>query len=284
MFLNSNLGGKPSLVKPIIIVVAILLIVGGVYTFFGKKSEENSADKALPQAAEINPSGIDRDQKIETVADVENVMAKWVEANPQAILTSVANMQRKMMEDQMKDAQKNIGNKKSELFNDKNSPSYSPKGFNVTIVEFFDYNCGYCKKTNPVVEALIKADAKVRVIYKELPILGQASEDLSAVALAANIVDSSSYKKFHDALMNSSASSKEEALKIAGDLGLNVSKIESTLKSQKEKITSIINANRALAGAIGVNGTPGFVIGEELLPGAVSLEALQQKISEQRKK
>jgi protein-disulfide isomerase len=284
MFLNSNLGGKPSLVKPIVIVVAILLVVGGVYTFFGKKAEEPTANKENAQQLEIKSSGIDRDKKIETVGDVEEVLAKWVEANPQAILNSVANMQRKMMEDQMKDAQKNIGAKKSELFNDKNSPTYSPKGYNISIIEFFDYNCGYCKKTNPVIEALIKADPKVRIIYKEFPILGQASEDLSTVALAVNIVDPSSYKKFHDALMNSSAASKEDALKIAKNLGLDVSKIEGTLKSHKEKISAMINANRTLGSTIGVNGTPGFIIGEELIPGALALEALQQKISEQRKK
>lgn len=145
MFLNSNLS-KPSLVKPVVIVVAILLVVGGAYAFFGKKSEEaaNPADAAAP--AQIQPSGLDKDKSINNVGDVEEVLAKWVEANPQAIINSVASMQRKAMEDQMKNAQKNIGPKKDELYNDKNSPSYAPKGYNVTIVEFFDYNCGYCKK------------------------------------------------------------------------------------------------------------------------------------------
>lgn len=280
MFLNSKLG-KPSMVKPVIIVVAVLLVIGGAYSFFGKKSE--NTDEASAQAS-LQPSGLDKDQKIRNVADVEEVLAKWVEANPQAIINSVNNMQRKAMEDQMKVAQKNIGPKKDELFNDKNSPSYSPKGFNVTVVEFFDYNCGYCKKTNPVIEALIKSDAKVRIVYKEFPILGQASEEISTIALAVNIIDPSSYKKFHDALMNSNASTKEEAIKIASDIGINASKLESTLKSQKDKIASMINANRTLGASIGVNGTPGFVVGDELIPGAISVEALQQKIAEERKK
>ncbi len=279
MFLNSKFG-KPSIVKPVIIVVAVLLVVGGAYSMFGKKSE----DKEGVEQAALQPSGLNKDQKIHNVADVEEVLAKWVDANPQAIINSVSNMQRKAMEDQAKVAQKNIGPKKDELFNDKNSPSYSPKGFNVTVVEFFDYNCGYCKKTNPVIESLIKADSKVRIIYKEFPILGQASEDISTVALAVNIIDPSSYKKVHDALMNSNASTKEEAIKIAANLGISASKIESTIKSQKDKITSIITANRTLGAAIGVNGTPGFVVGDELIPGAISVEMLQQKIAEQRKK
>ncbi len=281
MFLNSKLG-KPSLAKPVIIIAAVLLVVGGAYAFFGKKSD--SADKAAEEQVAVQPSGLDKDQKIRNVADVEEVLAKWIEANPQAIINSVTNMQRKAMEDQMKAAQKNIAPKKDELFNDKNSPVYAPKGSNVAIVEFFDYNCGYCKKTNAVVEALIKADPKVKIIYKEFPILGQSSEEISTIALAVNIVDPSSYKKFHDAAMNSGANTKEEVMKIVASVGVNTSKVESTLSSHKEKIAAMINANRALGGAIGVNGTPGFVVGEELIPGAVSLEALQQKIAEQRKK
>ncbi len=285
MFLKSNFDGKPSLAKPIIIVVVVLLVIGGAYALLGKKSDSASEGKEQAEKqAELKSSGIDPDKKIETVKDVEEVLAKWVEANPQAILNSVANMQRKVMEDQMKNAQKNIGDKKSEIFNDKNSPTYSPKGSNVTIVEFFDYNCGYCKKTNPVVESLIQSDAKVKIIYKELPILGQLSEELSEVALAVNMVDSSAYKKFHDALMNGNVGSKDEALQVAKNLGINVSKVESTLKSQREKIVAAIAANRTLATSIGVNGTPGFIIGEELIPGAVSLEILQQKIAAIRKK
>jgi len=284
MFLNSNFSNKSSLIKPIIIVVVALLVIGGVYTFFSKKPAENANEKTGDQALEIKSSGIDKDQKIRNVGDVEEVLAKWVEANPKAILAPVANMQRKMMEEQAKTAQKNIGPKKDELFNDKNSPSYSPKGYDVTVVEFFDYNCGYCKKTNPTVEALIKADSKVIIIYKEFPILGQVSEDLSSVALAVNIADSASYKKFHDALMSSNVGSKEEALKLAASIGINASKVEAVLKSQKDKIAKIINDNRTLGASIGVNGTPGFVIGEELIPGALGVEALQQKVSEQRKK
>ncbi len=282
MFLKSNFD-KPSLVKPIAIIAAVLLVVGGIYTFFGKKSDD-SAIASGEEKAQIQSSGLDKDQKIRNVGDVEEVLAKWVENNPQAIINSVANMQRKMVEDQMKAAQKNIGPKKDELFNDKNSPSYAPKGYNVTIVEFFDYNCGYCKKSNEIIESLLKLDSKIRIVYKEFPILGASSEEISTIALAVNIADPSSYKKFHDALMESGANTKEDVMKIANNNGVNVAKVESILKSHKDKIASMINANRLLGSSIGINGTPGFVIGEELIPGAASLESLQQKIAEQRKK
>ncbi len=274
MFLNSNFRSKPSLLKPILAVVSVLVVIGAIYSYFSKKSADSTTDSDTKTT--VNSSGLDKDQRIRNVGDVEEVMAKWIEANPQAIIASVTNMQRKAMEEQAKNAQQNIGPKKNELFNDPNTPSYSPKGYDISVVEFFDYNCGYCKKSNPIIEGLIKADAKVRIVYKEFPILGQASEDMSMVAIAVNMVDPSSYKKFHDALMNSNAASKEEALKVARDIGINAAKVEETLRSKKDKIMAIINANRTLGASIGVQGTPGFVVGEELIPGATSTEMLLQ--------
>ncbi len=280
MALNTNFNTKPSLVKPVIIAVAVLLVIGGAYTFFGKSSKSDSAN----DETEYKSSGLDQDKKIRNVGDVEEVMAKWIEANPQAIINSVANMQRKAMEDQVQNAQKNIGPKKDELFNDANSPVYAPKGYDVTIVEFFDYNCGYCKKSNATIETVIKDDGKVRVIYKEFPILGPSSEEISTIALAVHLSEPALYKKFHDALMNSNAASKEEAMKVAKNVGVNTSKLESTIKSQKDKISAIINKNRSLGASIGVQGTPGFVIGEELIPGAIGADVIKEKIATERKK
>lgn len=281
-FISKNLGDKPSLVKPIIIVVAVLLVIGGAYTFLGDKKSAEGEVEAEAQKIEINGSGLDKDQKVKNVEDVEAVVAKWIEANPQAIIQSVSNMQKKAMEDQMKNAQKNIGAKKDELFNDKNSPQYAPGGYDVTIVEFFDYNCGYCKKAQATVEELIGSDKKVRVVYKEFPILGQPSTEVSQVAIAVNMIDPASYKKFHDAMMKSNEHGKDGAIKIAKSIGINAAKLEATLKGSKDKIDSVIQANLALGGSIGVNGTPGFVIGEELIPGALDAQTFKDKIAAAR--
>jgi len=284
-FLNQNLGNKPSLVKPIAILVAVLLVIGGAYSFFGgKKTDSEKAENAAADQAKIMPSGLDKDMKIKTVEDVEKVLEKWIEANPQAIINSVSNMQKKMMESQAKDAQKNIGSKKSELFEDKTSPQVAPSGYNVTIVEFFDYACGYCKKAQATVEELLKEDKKVRVIFKEFPILGAPSEEMSTVAIAVNMIEPASYLKFHSALMKSTAHSKDEAIKIAKEVGINGAKLEAALVSNKDKIAAVIQANRVLGSTIGINGTPGFVIGEELIPGALELAALKEKIAAVRKK
>lgn len=285
-FLNKNLSEKPSLLKPVAIVIAVILVVGGVYFFSNKNSvPENAAKEPEKEVKEeLNPSGLDKDKSVKNVEEVEEVIAKWVEANPKAIINAVANMQRKAMEEQMKEAQKNIGTKKDELFNDKNSPEYSPSGYDVSIVEFFDYSCGYCKKAQAIVEELIKSDAKVRVVYKEFPILGQASEEMSEVAIAVNIIDSKSYKRFHDALMKSNERGKAAAIKTASSVGIDSAKLEKTLKNEKEKIRAIIQANRVLGSSVGISGTPGFIIGEELSPGALDLQTLKEKVAAIRKK
>jgi protein-disulfide isomerase len=278
-FSNNNFGGKPSLLKPIIIILVVLLVIGGAYALLGKKSDSKKDASPENAAQEINSSGLDPDKKVATVKDVEEVMEKWIDANPKAIINSVSNMQRKAMEEQMKNAQKNISAKKDELLNDKNSPQYAPAGYDVTIVEFFDYSCGYCKKAQATVEQLLEADKKIRVIYKEFPILGQPSHEASVVGMAVNMVEPASYKKFHDAMMKSNERGMEGALKVAKSIGINSAKLEATLKNSKDKIESMIQANLALGASIGISGTPGFVIGEELIPGAFELQAFKEKIA-----
>ncbi len=276
-FMKKNFRYKPSLVKPILIAASVILVIGLAYYFMNKGSEAKKDD-----AQEINSSGLDKNQKVRTVGDVEEVMAKWVEANPKAIIMSLQNMQRKAQEEQMKDAGKNIGSKKDELFNDKNDPQHAPSGYDVTIVEFFDYACGYCKRANATVNELIKSDKKIRVIFKEFPILGQASFEMSSVAVAVNMVSPSSYVKFHDALVKSQEKGNAAALKVAKAAGVNVSKVEEILKKDQAKVNAVLQNNLALGGAIGINGTPGFVIGEELIPGALELSALQEKVAAAR--
>ena len=278
---KDNLQNK-SFVKPIIILVLVLLIVGGVYSLFGSKKEKTE-DTKNENATEVQASGIDPEMKIGNAADVEKVIAKWIEANPKAIIESVSNMQRKAMEDQQKDAKKNISEKRAELESE-DSPSYSPKGYDVTIVEFFDYSCGYCKKAQAVVDSLIKEDKKIRVIYKEFPIFGQSSLEVSQVAIAVHLINKNAYKKFHDEMMKSNAKGKEEAIKVAKSVGVDGAKLEATLKDEQAKIDKILQENSELGHAIGINGTPGFVIGEELIPGAIDLNSFKEKISALRSK
>lgn len=271
-----------------IIAISSLLVASMLVVFFLGKKSSDSAKKETAQndnaKLEINPSGIDPEKNVSEVKDVEEVVAKWIEQNPMAIIKSVENMQKKAMEDRMQNAKKNIPMKKDKLFDDKESPQYAPKDYDVSVVEFYDYNCGYCKKAQATVEQLIKSDSKVRVIFKEFPILGEPSVEMAKVSIAVNISAPASFKKFHDALMKSHEKGKAGALKVAKSIGLDTKKIESTLSSQKDKIDQIIQTDITLGSEIGINGTPGFVIGEELIPGALDIEEFKKKIEQERSK
>ena len=269
-FLNKNFGDKPSLLKPVaIILVAILLIIGAVIFFSGEERATSSS---------LNPK-----QGVSTVGEVETVIAKWIEENPEAILKSVANMQKKAAAQRNQDAQKNISAKQDELM-DKKSPNYSPSSYDVTIVEFFDYNCGYCKKANATIEKLLSEDKKVRVIYKDFPILGAASQDLAKVSIAVHLVKPSAYRKFHNSLMKSSARTKDAAIKLAKSIGIDSEKLTKALSEKSSKIDEIIQKNIVLGSSIGIQGTPGFVIGDELIPGALPIASFREKLAANRAK
>lgn len=277
---------QSSLAKPVVIFVAIALALGGLYYLVGKKKV--GADSAAVENSEMKPeiksSGLDPKDKVSTVADVEKVMTKWIEANPEAILQSVSSMQQKAMEKQANDAKKNIVNKLEDIYNRKSDPAASSSGYDVAVVEFFDYNCGYCKRAQATVDKLLQDDKKVKVIFKEYPILGQSSEELSKVAIAVNMINSDAYLKFHNALMRSNSKTKDDALKIAKSVGVNIDKLKKTLESKKAEIEEEIKFNRELGASIGVNGTPAFIVGNELVSGAVEIDVLKEKLSAQRNK
>lgn len=283
-FIKKNV--KPSLVKPLIIAVLVIVAIIAAIVFFGSKQKLDAPQGYSNQNGErftVNETGLDGDDAVEDVADVEKVVAKWIEANPQAIIQSVANMQQKAAQQRLDEAQQNIKTKEADLYN-KSSPHFTPSGYNVTIVEFFDYNCGYCKKANQELEQFLKEDKKVRVIYKDFPILGEASHELAKVSVAVSIVEPSLYRQFHGALMKSNERNKQGAIKVAKSVGVNQEKLEKTLSSKAEEINNILQNNLALGSGIGINGTPGFVIGEELVPGAIELAAFREKVAAVRAK
>jgi protein-disulfide isomerase len=279
-FLQSN--NKQFLIKLAIAGITGIAIIAGAY--FGYQKFSKKSNVATESATEKKGSGLDPNKNVSEVKDVEEVIAKWVENNPQAILESVQNMYKKAQEEQQKNAQKNIGAKKDELFNSKVAGEHAPAGYDVSIVEFYDYNCGYCKKAQASLEDLIKSDSKVRVIYREFPILGQESLEMAKVSTAVNMVNPKAFKAFHDEMMKTKEKGKSAALKAAKSAGVNVAELEKTLSNKKDEIEKIINSSIELGSSIGISGTPGFVIGEELIPGAVDKASLQEKIKAIREK
>jgi protein-disulfide isomerase len=157
----------------------------------------------------------------------------------------------------------------------------NPEG-DVTIVEFTDYRCTYCRKAFQEVEELVKSDGNIRLVLKEFPILGQDSLVSSRFAIAVRQLNGDeAYKKAHDALISlRGAPDAENLTKLAGDLGLDAAAIFDRMNS--DEVTAVIAANHALADQLQISGTPTFVLGDQLLRGYVPLDAMRQLVAADR--
>ena len=159
----------------------------------------------------------------------------------------------------------------------------NPQG-NVTMVEFFDYNCGYCKHALSDMLTLLKTDPNLKFVLKEFPVLGEGSVEAAHVAVAARMQDATGkkYIEFHQKLLGGRGpADKARALAAAKEVGFDMARIEKDMGSDEVKKT--IDENVKLADLIGVNGTPSYVVGEEVVVGAVGLDALKEKIAAERK-
>ena len=154
----------------------------------------------------------------------------------------------------------------------------NPDG-DVTLVEFFDYNCGYCKRALPDMLNLLAVDPKLKIVLKEFPILGSGSVDAARVAVAVRMQDPGGqrYLPFHQALLGGTGpASKEGALALAKQQGLDMARLERDIAS--DEVGQTLNEDVKLAGALGITGTPSYVIGKDVVIGAVGIATLQGRI------
>jgi protein-disulfide isomerase len=226
------------------------------------------------------PARADEKLSPEQKEAVEQVIHDYLMKNPQFLIEVLKAAQEKAKEAKAEDARQAIAAKHDELSRDPGSPvGGNPKG-DVTIVEFFDYSCPYCKQVEPQIEALLKEDRKIRIVYKEFPVLGEGSVYASSMALAA--VKQGKYAAFHDAMIATKGHATEEmVLKVAADVGIDVVKAKTTMNAPE--VQDILKRNYALAESLEINGTPAFVIGNVLVPGATTVEHLKQLVADARK-
>ena len=213
--------------------------------------------------------------------EIDKMIRSYIIENPQVILDSVQRMQAQAEEGKKDLAKKSLVSSRDKLLNDPNSPtSGNPKG-DVTIVEFFDYRCGYCKRVVPTLMKAVKDDGNVRVVYKELPILGPESVIASRASLAVWKIAPKKYEAFHTALMaNKSSFSELKIRSIASNLKIDGNAVIKVMKS--DSIEADLGENHALAQSLGISGTPAFIIGNKLVPGAVDLDTLKGLIKKAR--
>ncbi len=160
----------------------------------------------------------------------------------------------------------------------------NPRG-TVTMVEFFDYNCGYCKRALADTLALLKDDADLRIVLKDFPVLGSASIEAARVSIAVRMQDSAGqkYLEFHRRLLGGNGTANNaSALAVAKEVGLDVTRLEQDLSS--DEVRETLEESIRLARAVGINGTPGYVIGNAIIPGAIGAAGLKEKIALARNK
>jgi protein-disulfide isomerase len=214
--------------------------------------------------------------------EIEKIIKDYIVENPEILMRAMQDYQIRQQSEEQQKVRNNLLTLAADLNTNPRSPVIGNPDGDVTIVEFFDYRCGYCKKVFPTIQALIKEDGNIRYVLKELPILGPQSVIASQVALAIWNKAPEKYRDFHTALMTARGQlSKKKVMSIVEDLSIDVS---ITAKVMNEAaITNELNNNMKLAQSLGIKGTPAFVVGQELAPGALSMDELKQMVAAARK-
>ncbi len=211
---------------------------------------------------------------------VKEMVKEYILANPEVILEAVQTLRKRQEEAQQKAAQDTLKTKRADLQGAKDLPVAGNPNGTVTIVEFFDYRCGYCKAAKPSVEEVLRGDGKIRLVMKEFPILGPASRVASFAAVAAH--KQGKYLAFHNAMMAYPNNLTEEVIfALAKQVGLDIAKLKEDMKSPE--VAALIDRTHKLAQDLNINGTPAFIVGDTIIPGAVSADELKAKIAEARK-
>ncbi len=221
------------------------------------------------------PGGFSADQ----AQGIERIVRDYLLANPEVLVEALTEYQQRQKLAEEQSRQQAIGQRHSELTQDPATPVLGNPEGDVVMVEFFDYRCPYCKTVAGMVKDEVASDGNVRLLMKEFPILGPQSVQAARAALAAAKQDK--YEVFHFALMTQPGDMSDVHIEtVAGQVGLDIPRMRRDMKSNE--IEDALARNAVLAETIGIRGTPAFIIGKTLVPGAIDAETLRQIIAEER--
>src|SRR5579883_2870644 len=212
-------------------------------------------------------------------SDIEGIVRNYLISHPEVLEEAMNELSKRQSAADQAKHEAMITQNADTIFNSPRGVTLGNKDGDVTFVEFFDYNCGYCKRAMADMLDLMKADPKLKVVLKEFPVLGPGSVEAAKVAVAVRMQDASGkkYLDFHQKLLGGRGpADKARALAAAKDAGLDVARIEKDMASPE--VRSTIEENFKLAEAMGMNGTPSYVIGKQVVIGAIGLEGLKEKI------
>lgn len=212
--------------------------------------------------------------------EIESIIKNYLVTHPEVLEEASEELNKRQATAAAEKHQAAIKENAETIFNSPRGVVIGNKDGDVSFVEFFDYNCGYCKRAMSDMLDLIKDDPKLKVVLKEFPVLGPGSVEAAQVAVAVRMQDPSGkkYLDFHQKLLGGRGQAdKARAIAAAKDAGLDIARLEKDMASPEARAT--IEENFKLAEAMGMNGTPSYVIGKQVVVGAVGLDALRQKIA-----
>jgi protein-disulfide isomerase len=215
--------------------------------------------------------------------DIEAIIKSYLVAHPEVLEEAMNELQKRQTATETAKHEASIAQNAEAIFNSPRGVTLGNKDGDVTFVEFFDYNCGYCKRAMSDMLDLMKNDSRLKVVLKEFPVLSEGSVEAAKVAVAVRMQDPTGkkYLDFHQKLLGGrGVADKARAMAAAKDAGLDTARIEKDLASPEVKAT--LTENMKLAEDMGLNGTPSYVIGKQIVVGAVGLDGLKEKISTAR--
>lgn len=214
-------------------------------------------------------------------SQVEAIVRDYLLTNPEILIDMQERLTAKQQEEQQAAVEGEIASASDQIFhNPRDVVLGNPEG-DVTVVEFFDYNCGYCRRALSDMEALLESDNNLRFVLKEFPILGPDSQKAHVVSLAFHALAPEHYEEYHKRLLSSDGRANEEtAIEIARDLGIDEAALREEMKNPQ--IAESINETYELANRLQISGTPSYVIGNEIMPGAIGHDLLSEKIADAR--
>ncbi|MDQ0314780.1 DsbA family protein [Amorphus orientalis] len=210
--------------------------------------------------------------------EIETIVRDYLLANPEVLEEAFSNLQERRRAEESQAQQQAVTDNRSLLLNSSRQAVIGNPDGDVTLVEFFDYNCGYCRRANDDLKRLIDENPDLRVVLKEFPVLGPPSVEAAQVAIAVNDVAPDRYGEFHDTLISSDGRvDGAAALALVREMGIDTAAVEAAMED--DNVQATIEEVYGLANALGLTGTPSYVVGDSVMVGAVGFETLQAEVN-----